>query len=213
MRDRWQQFSRATYFLRSKEIWTVTRRVGPFTKSKNLPGMELSNKNAIALLLDLNQDIEEYAEATVKNIIEDKDFDLTYPPNSGLTESEKAELTKLHNNEQLKNALRKIIADNTAGVIFNMLNLLDGTGSPKLHYDNWTGVKLIDEDLGADREVFGDTLHDCFYETYWEWRKLRPEKTWKLDTYDNKKLLPTLHLCHWGLRISPISICNSNHLQ
>jgi len=36
--------------------------------------MELSNKNAIALLLDLNQDIEEYAEATVKNIIEDKKF-------------------------------------------------------------------------------------------------------------------------------------------
>jgi hypothetical protein len=42
--------------------------------------MELSNQNAIALLLDLNQDIEEYAEATVKNIIEDKNFDfLTYP--------------------------------------------------------------------------------------------------------------------------------------
>jgi hypothetical protein len=30
--------------------------------------MELSNKNVLALLLNLNQDIEEYAEATVKNI-------------------------------------------------------------------------------------------------------------------------------------------------
>ncbi len=38
----------------------------------NLKKMKLSNKNAVALLLDLNQDIEEYAEATVKNIIEDK---------------------------------------------------------------------------------------------------------------------------------------------
>lgn len=28
--------------------------------------MEFSNPNAIALLLDVNQDIEEYAEATVK---------------------------------------------------------------------------------------------------------------------------------------------------
>ena len=147
--------------------------------------MELSNKNAIALLLDLNQDIEEYAEATVKNIIEDKNFDfLTYPPNNGLTDSEKAELAKLDNSEQIKNALRKILADNTAGVIFNMLNLLDGTGSPKLHYDNWTGVKLIDEDLDADKEVFADTLHDSFYETYWEWKKLRGEKNWKLDTYE-----------------------------
>jgi len=147
--------------------------------------MELSKKNAIALLLDLNQDIEEYAEATVKNIIEDKNFDfLTYPPNNGLTDSEKEELDKLDNNEKLKNALRKILADNTAGVIFNMFNLLDGTGSPKLHYDNWTGVKLIDEDFDADREVFADTLHDSFYETYWEWKKLRGKKNWKLDTHD-----------------------------
>jgi len=30
----------------------------------------------------------------------------------------------------------------------------------------------------------------------------------------NLRSLPlTLHLCYWGLRISPISICNSNHLQ
>ena len=58
--------------------------------------MELSNNNALALMLDLNQDIEEYAEATVKNIIEDKNFDfLTYPPNSGLTDLEKQELINL----------------------------------------------------------------------------------------------------------------------
>lgn len=146
--------------------------------------MQLSNKNAQALLLDLNQDIEEFAEATVKNIIEDKTFDfLTYPPNNGLTDSEKAELNKLDNNEHLKNALRKIIADSSAGVIFNMLNLFDGTSSPKLHYDNWTGVKLNDEEPEAGTEQFNDMLHDSFYETYWEWRKLRGDKKWKLDTY------------------------------
>ncbi len=147
--------------------------------------MELSNKNAIALLLDLNQDIEEYAELTVKNIIEDKNFDfLAYPPNNGLTELEKAELNKLDNNEHLKNALRKIIADNSAGIIFNMLNLLDGTSSPKLHNENWTGVKLIDEEPNADTEIFNDTLHDCFFETYWEWKKLRGDKGWKLDAIE-----------------------------
>lgn len=146
--------------------------------------MKLSNKNAIALMLDINQNIEEYAESSVKNIIEDKNFNfLTYPPNSGFTDLEKEELNKLHNNEHLKNALRKIIADNNAGVIFNMLNLLDGTGSPKLHYDNWTGVKLIDEDPDDNAAPFHDTLHDSFFETYWEWKKLRGEKGWQLDTY------------------------------
>ncbi len=146
--------------------------------------MQLSNKNAIALLLDLNQDIEEYAEATVKNIVEDKNFGLTYPPNPGLNDLEKAELEKLDNNEHLKNALRKIIADNSAAVIFNLLNLLDGTSSPKQYYDNWTGVTLVDEEPQPGIEQYNDMLHDGLFETYWEWRKLRGDKKWKLDTYE-----------------------------
>lgn len=148
--------------------------------------MELSKKNAQALLLDLNQDIEEYAEATVKKIIEERNFDfLSYPPNCGLTDLEKAELRKLDNNEHLKNALRKIISDNSAGVVFNMLNLIDGTGSPKLHYNNWSGVKLIDEKHQKGTHQFDDMLHDGFFETYWEWRKVRGDKKWKLDTFDD----------------------------
>ncbi len=144
--------------------------------------MELSKKNALALLLDLNQDIEEYTEATVKNIIEDKKFDfLTYPPNNGLTDLEKQ---KLNTNEHLKNALRKVIADNSAGIIFNMLNLFDGTGSPKHMYNEWTGIKLIDEEPDENEPRFQDTLHDSFFETYWEWKKIRGDKNWKLDTYD-----------------------------
>ena len=147
--------------------------------------MELSNNNALALMLDLNQDIEEYAEATVKNIIEDKNFDfLTYPPNSGLTDLEKQELNKLDNNEHLKNALRKVIADNSAGIVFNMLNIIDGTTDPKLMYDEWTGIKLIDQDLNEDAYEFQDMLHDSFYESYWKWRELRGDKNWKLDTYE-----------------------------
>jgi hypothetical protein len=147
--------------------------------------MELSNKNALALLIDLNQDIEEYAETAVKNIVEEKNFELfAYPPNNGLTELEKQELNKLDNNEHLKNALRKVLADNSAGIIFNMLNLLDGTGSPKYMYNDWTGVKLVDEEPNENEPEFQDTLHDCFFETYWEWRKIRGNKNWKLDTYE-----------------------------
>ena len=126
--------------------------------------MELSKTNALALLLDLNQDIDEYSETTVKNIIEVKNFDfLSYPPNHGLTDLEKQELIKLENNEHLKNALRKIIADTSAGIIFNLLNLLDGTSSPKNMYGEWTGVKLIDEEQSENVELFDDTLHDSFF--------------------------------------------------
>jgi hypothetical protein len=147
--------------------------------------MKLSTKNAEALLLDINQDVEEYAEATVKNIIEDKNFDfLTYPPNYGLTDPEKVQLNRLDNNEHLKNALRKIIADSSAGVVVYFIKLLDGTGSPKHYYDEWTGVKLINEDLEDNDEAFADMLHDSFYETYWKWKKIRGEKKWKLDVYE-----------------------------
>ena len=146
--------------------------------------MELSNNNAIALLLDINQDVEEYADATIKRVIEEKNFELIYPPNNGLTAEEAAEVAKLENNEHLKNGLRKIIANNTAGVVFNLLNLFDGTSAPKLHYNSWTGVKLVDEEPDGSLEPFYDTLHDAFFETYWEWKKLRGNKSWQLDTLE-----------------------------
>jgi len=145
--------------------------------------MELSNNNAIALLLDLNQNIEEYAESSVKAIVEDKNFDyLTYPPNCGFSELEKIELNKLQNNEHLKNALRKVLADNGAGIIFNLFNIIDGTVDPKEMNSEWTGVKLVDEEIQEDIEPFLETLHDSFFESYWKWKEFRGIKPWKLDT-------------------------------
>ncbi len=147
--------------------------------------MELSNTNINTLLLDTHQDIEEYADTLVTNILEKKEFNfLTYPPNCGLTELEIAELKKLDNNEHLKNALRKVIADNSAGIIFNMLNLFDGTGFPKNDNNDWTGLKVIDEEPNENSEPVDDWLHDKFYETYWDWKKIRGDKTWKLDTHE-----------------------------
>lgn len=146
--------------------------------------MKLSNTNAKTLLLDIHQDIEEYADTLVTNIFDKKDFSfLTYPPNNGLTELEIEELKKLDNNEHLKSALRKVIADNSAGIIFNMLNLFDGTGFPKNDNDDWTGLKVIDEEPNENSEPVDDWLHDKFYETYWDWKKIRGDKNWKLDTH------------------------------
>ncbi|GGH27571.1 hypothetical protein FAZ19_19085 [Sphingobacterium alkalisoli] len=139
--------------------------------------MELSNNNAKILLLDTHQDIEEFADTLVTNILDKKDFSfLTYPPNCGLTELEIEELKKLGNNEHLKNGLRKVIADNSAGIIFNMFNLFDGTGFPKNSDDDWTGLKLIDEEPNENSESVDDWLHDKFYETYWDWKKIRGDK-------------------------------------
>jgi len=147
--------------------------------------MELSNNNANILLLDTHQDIEEYADLLVTNILDKKDYSfLTYPPNCGLTELEVAELNKLDNNENLKNALRKVIADNSAGIVFSLLNLFDGTGFPKNDYGSWSGLKVIDEEQSGNSEPADDWLHENFYETYWDWKKIRGDKKWKLDTHE-----------------------------
>jgi len=88
-------------------------------------------------------------------------------------------------NDDLKNALRKIIADNTAGVIFNMLNLFDGTSYPRTQIYDWKGVKLVDEKAN---NWLGPVLTIPFtivFETYWDWKKLRGENPGKLDTCED----------------------------
>jgi hypothetical protein len=145
--------------------------------------MELSEKNAKILMLEMHQDIEEYADQTVKEIFVKKEFDfLTYPPNCGLTDNEINELKKLADNSDLISGLRKIIADNSGGVLFNLFNLIDGTTNPKNDDNNeWTDLKLIDEEWDGKEEIVDDWLHDKFYATYWDWKDIRPEKDWQLD--------------------------------
>ena len=65
-----------------------------------------------------------------------------------------------------------------------MLNLLDGTASSKQMYNDWTGVRLVDEEQNENDPKFMDTLHGGFFEAFWGWRKCRGNKTWKLDTYE-----------------------------
>ena len=154
--------------------------------------MKSSRKRSIEiLLLEINQNIEEYADITVKKMFEEKDFDfLCYPPNCGFTELEKQELLKLQDNEHLKNALRKVIANSSAGIVFDIFCLTDGVGCPKNDYENWTGLRIVNvEDIdekilieGVLEEVY---LHDEFFEKYWDWKAIRGNKTWKLDTYDD----------------------------
>lgn len=48
---------------------------------------------------------------------------------------------------------------------------------------DWTGLKVIDEEPNKNSEPVDDWLHDKFYETYWDWKKIRGDKKWKLDTH------------------------------
>ncbi len=127
--------------------------------------MKLSEDNSKAILLDIHQDISDVAEHSVSIIFDANQNSLTYPPNVELTAEEIAALKTIVPTDFLRSALKKILSDNSAGVIFNLLNNIDGTTDPKNGSDNWTGVKLVDLNQDEDSANF---LHDKFYETYWD---------------------------------------------
>jgi len=132
--------------------------------------MTLSDDNTKAILLDIHQDISDYADNAISIIFDGNQGSLTYPPNVNLTAEEIIALKTIVPSDNLKSALNKILADNSAAVMFNLLNNIDGTTDPKNNSDNWTGVKLVDLDPNDDEdsEFF---LHDEFYSTYWDWYK------------------------------------------
>ena len=141
--------------------------------------MALSENNKKSLLVSVHQLIEESANHTV-NDLENKRINriIDYPSNGGFTESEKSELEKLEVNSDLKSALRKVLASNTADVFFSFLNIVDGTADPTIEYGDWQDVMLVDFDEENDMDSM---LHDDFYETYWDWKEKRPNPGWTLD--------------------------------
>lgn len=141
--------------------------------------MALSENNKKSLLVSVHQLIEESANHTV-NDLENKRINqiIDYPSNGGFTDSEKSELEKLEVNSNLKSALRKVLASNTADVFFSFLNIVDGTADPTIEYGDWQDVMLVDFD---EENEMDSMLHDDFYETYWDWKEKRPNPGWTLD--------------------------------
>jgi len=142
----------------------------------------LSESNRNIFLVELHKAIEDVAEAGSKNILQ-QDFDslAVYPPNGGFTDEEKVALRSVASVPNVESALRKVLANAGASVIFDMLNWIDGTGDPES--EDWTGVKLVDADTDEDPPYA--MLHDDFYDKYWDWRKTRGDKGWRLDMYDD----------------------------
>ena len=145
--------------------------------------MNLSDHNLKTLMIFLQQKIEENAEYVANELTNGNSTDfLTYPPNGGLTESEKLSLEKIKNDSTLESALRKVLADNSAGVLFELLNIIDGTSEPDENIGKWTEISIVDktDEIAENAEM----LHDELYSKYWDWKKIRPNKSWKLDNYE-----------------------------
>jgi hypothetical protein len=83
--------------------------------------VKLSSENKATLLIHLHKSIEESANTNTNHIAQGRISQLTnYPPNGGLNEKEIRALEQLKGNEELKSALRKVLASTTAD-IFNIM--------------------------------------------------------------------------------------------
>ena len=140
--------------------------------------LQLSEANRRTFLVALNQSVEEYAVGCADELLKGRVEAPDYPPNSGFTAQEAQALALLQGNEVLHSALRKVLASCAAGVVFDLLSHIDGTTEPK--QGGWAGAILVDrpEDDDENREF----LHDDFFGAYWDWREIRPDKSWCLDT-------------------------------
>jgi hypothetical protein len=130
-----------------------------------------------ALLMRCHREIERSAVYDAEALYEGRlDEILFYPPNAGFTAEERAALEHIKGNGSLKSAFRKCFASGAASCLFDLFCLLDG-------------VSPLDEgevELATPSPDAGDPalLHDEFLDTYWSWREVRPEKSWKLDIAD-----------------------------
>ncbi|MEO2091977.1 MAG: hypothetical protein ABGY75_21190 [Gemmataceae bacterium] len=126
-----------------------------------------------ALFDELHRSVERSASAAVEQLLAGAP-NLAYPPNYGLTPDEQAALASIQKSPAMGSALRKLIASAAATPIFDLLCLVDGVADAEMPQDvresDATAVELM--------------LHDGFYESYWAWRRRRPDPGWRLDTYD-----------------------------
>jgi hypothetical protein len=142
--------------------------------------MKFSDENRKTLMIHLHQTIEHQALSVTDNLLNREYSRLAvYPPNGGLTSSEIEALEVIKGNESLRSALRKVLADNSAFVLFDLFNMIDGTGDPDPAIGEWSEVVIIDrpEDYIEDHEM----LHDEFFSTYEDWKAMRPDTDWSPD--------------------------------
>ena len=124
-----------------------------------------------ALFQEMHRAIEETATVTARNLMRGTS-ELTYPPNCGFSPDETSALQSLKNTPAMERAIRKVIADAAAYPIFHLLSIADGVADQP----------EIDGVSAEDKTAVELMLHDGFYESYWAWRRRRPDPGWRLDT-------------------------------
>lgn len=138
---------------------------------------KLSDHNRELLLIHLHRVIEDTAQEIAHKLIDRFcPEEMTYPPNCGLTQDEMTALSFLKGIQNVESALRKVIADAACRPIYQLLCIIDGIDDPE--GKDWSEVALLDRE---EDDVEGEFLNTTFYDKYWEWREIRPQKEWKLD--------------------------------
>jgi hypothetical protein len=90
-------------------------------------------------------------------------YALTYPPNDQFTADEfEALLAMGRAQPALPRALQKAIADASAMALFDMFNLIDGTGDPAGYDGDWGTFDIIpvDEDIPHYHDELFESWHD-----------------------------------------------------
>jgi hypothetical protein len=158
-----------------------------FRKGKMSLYKAINKRTEQALMIQVNADIEEAAQSAAHSLI-DESFQgkISYPPNHGFSQEDLTALDALKVIPNLESALRKVIADAASYPIFRVFEYIDGIADP--NNDAWLGIYLVErphED--TDVEIEDTSYHDSISAHYWDWRRLRPTKEWKLDVLSVKR--------------------------
>ena len=123
-----------------------------------------------ALFNELHRTIEHSAASAVAELMHGVP-ELGYPPNHGFLPDEESALASIPRTPAMERALRKLIASAAASPMFDLLCLIDEVADAPAVED------VQDSDAMAIELMF----HDGFYESYWAWRRRRPDPGWRLD--------------------------------
>jgi hypothetical protein len=158
----------------------------------------VNKKLRSVLLHEVHRSIEAAAHDAAREL-KTHSVDLAYPPNAGLTSGEQEALNLLTFDPMTESGVRKVIANAAMRPIFHLFALFDGVADPE-GVDDWLGVVLRSARESDDNDSM---LHDEFFDSYWEWRDVRPDPGWRLDmpsssrrpTSPADRLRPTRETC------------------
>lgn len=118
-----------------------------------------------ALLVEMHRLVQESSRAASRAIAKHM-IATEYPPpgtKGAWTTRDSKAIAELTLSPAQERALRKLLADHAASVLFQCLSLIDGVSDPELTpVKNWMGLRLVVPTEDEDAEM----LHDAFFDTY-----------------------------------------------